>query len=181
MSRDFRDDVRDERPAREVEPTRHVRPQQRSEDKDLFDRHLDLPRGGTRERVEGRDHDHLLNEDETRALATIGAFRVVSVDDLIGAGNDISDADLRHLNDEGLITRETLTDSAGSQHIVSLTSEGKGLLDAHRDPHAKGPEQAFYAGVVKPRELAHDSQVYRAFKEEEERIEAEGGRDRRRK
>ena len=176
MSRDFRDDVRDERPAREVERTPEVQSNRHSEDRDLFGQHLDLPRGETRERIEGRDRDHLLNENETRALATIGAFRVVPIDDLVANESHISDADLRHLSDEGLITRETLTDTAGSQHIVSLTPEGKDLLDAHRDPGANGPEQAFYAGVVKPRELAHDAQVYRAFKEEHDRIEAEGGR-----
>jgi len=176
MSRDFRDDIRDERPAPEVGRAPEVQGREHSVDSDLFGRHLDLPRGGTRERFEGGDRDHLLNENESRALATIGAFRVVSVDDLVGTRADIGEADLQHLSDEGLITRETLTDVDGSQHIVSLTPDGKALLDAHRDPSAKGPEQAFYAGVVKPRELAHDSQVYRAFKEEEDRIEAEGGR-----
>jgi hypothetical protein len=44
----------------------------------------------------------------------------------------------------------------------------------HGDDH--GPAQTFYAGVVKPRELPHDIQVYRAFKDEQERIEADGGR-----
>jgi len=74
-----------------------------------------------------------------------------------------------------LITTETLADIAGSQRIVSLTSEGKAVLEAHRGP-GDGPEQAFYAGVVKPRELAHDALVFRAFKAEEARIDAQGGR-----
>jgi hypothetical protein len=49
------------------------------------------------------------------------------------------------------------------------------VLEGHRTPDSDGPEQAFYAGVVKPRELAHDVQLYRAFSEEAARIEAEGG------
>jgi hypothetical protein len=174
MSRDFRDDVRDERPARKPERTPELQPR-RSSDSDLFGRHLDLPRGKTRECTDGRDRTHLLDETDMRALATIGAFRVVSAED-VRAAHDLRDADLRHLADEGLITRETLTDVAGSRHIVSLTREGKDLLDAHRHPGLEGPEQTFYAGVVKPRELAHDSHIYRAFKEEAERINADGGR-----
>lgn len=176
MSRDLRDDVRNDRLVGEVERTRDVAPPGRSPDADVLARHLDLPRGETRERVEGRDRTYLLNETETRALATVGAFRVVPVDDLVGAGTDIGAADLRHLRDEGLVARETVTDTLGSRHIVSLTREGKELLETHRDPNANGPEQAFYAGVVKPREVAHDAQVYRAFKEERGHIEAEGGR-----
>jgi hypothetical protein len=174
MSRDFRDDVRDDR-GREVERTPDVRTDRPSVESSFLDRHLDLPRGETRERFEGRDRDHLLNEDETRALATIGAFRVVSEDDLVGAGG-IDGAGLRHLRDEGLVGRETLTDAAGSQHILSLTREGKEVLDGCRHNDDKGPAQMFYAGVVKPRELGHDIQVYRAFRDEQDRIEADDGR-----
>jgi hypothetical protein len=174
MSRDFRDDVRDER-GREVERTPEVRTDRPTVDTDFLDRHLDLRRGETRERFEGRDRDHLLNEHEIRALATIGAFRVVSEHDLIGAGK-IDETGVRHLSDEGLVGRETLTDTGGSQHILSLTHEGKELLEANRLDEAKGPAQVLYAGVVKPRELAHDVKVYRAFKDEQDRIEADGGR-----
>ena len=175
MSRGLRDDVRDEL-AREAERTKDVHPRGRAGGDSLFERHLDLPRGATRERIGGRDRDHFLNEHETRALAVIGAFRVVCVDDLVGPGSDIGDAGLRHLSDEGLVTRETVTDVAGSQHIVSLTDDGKELLEAHRDRDAQGPKQVFYASVVKRRELGHDAQVYRAFKAEENGIRAEGGR-----
>ena len=179
MSRDFRDDVRAEGPAFELERTPEVQlPHPRSVDSDLFGRHLDLPRGETRERLEGRERDHLLNEEETRALATIGAFRVVSADDLVSVGAIDGDG-LRHLSDEGLVARETLTNTSGSERVLSLTREGKELLEAHRDPDAKGPEQVFYSGVVKPRELAHDVRVYGAFEQERVRIESEGGEVRR--
>jgi hypothetical protein len=174
MSRDLLDDVRDDR-GREVERTPEVRTDRPSVESSFLERYLDLPHGETRERFEGRDRDHLLNEDEIRALATIGAFRVVSEDDLVGAGR-IDDAGLRHLSDEGLVVREALTDIAGSQHILSLTRDGEEVLKACRHDNDKGPAQTFYAGVVKPRELAHDVQVCRAFKDEQDRIEADGGR-----
>lgn len=97
MSRDFRDDARDDRPAREIEPVAVIPREPGSASRDLFGHHLELPRGETRERFDGRQRDHRLDKDETRALATIGAFRVVSADDLVGSGSGISDADLRHL------------------------------------------------------------------------------------
>jgi hypothetical protein len=117
----------------------------------------------------------MLDEFEMRALATLGAFRVVQLDDLEAAA-DLRDADLRRLAEEGLITCETLVDVSGSQRIASLTPDAKSILEAHRSPDGYGREQAFYAGIVKPRELAHDVQLYRAFNEEAARIQAEGGR-----
>ena len=169
MSRGLHDDVRDQHREREIErPEAQLRNQTR--DNGFIDRHLSLPRGATLERVEGRERTHLLDEADMRTLATIGAFRVVPIEDLDAPG------DLRRLSNEGLITNETLTDVAGSQRIVSLTTEGKAVLEANRRPSGDGPDQAFYAGVVKPRELAHDALVFRAFKAEEARIDAQGGR-----
>lgn len=176
MSRGGRDDeVRDAQLERDAERTPRLDARPRSDEQDLFSRHLALPHGDARERLEGRERTHLLDEAELRTLATIGAFRVVPTDDLDRHG-DRWDADLRRLSDDGLITCETLTDVDGARHIATLTSEGKAVLDAQRHPEHHGAEQAFYAGVVKPRELAHDTQVYRAFREEAARLEAEGGR-----
>ena len=175
MSRDGRDETRDLQPERDVSRPRDPEPRARSDGRDLFTRHLDLPDGDARERVEGRERAYLLDAAEMRALAAIGAFRVVPVEDLHLRGG-LADADLRRLSDEGLISCETLADVDGSRRIATLTSEGKDLLESHRHSERDGPDQAFYAGVVKPRELAHDAQVYRAFSEEAGRIEAEGGR-----
>lgn len=170
MSRGLHDDVRDQDRGRDIERPTEVQARNHTRDTDFLDRHLSLPRGATLERVEGRDRTHLLDETDMRTLATVGAFRVVPIEDLDNAD------DLRRLSNEGLITKETLTDIAGSQRIVSLTSEGKAVLGANRSSGGDGPGQAFYAGVVKPRELAHDSLVFRAFKEEQARIDAQGGR-----
>ena len=38
-------------------------------------------------------------------------------------------------------------------------------------------DQKLYAGLVKPREVEHDSQIYRAYRKEAERIEKHGGRN----
>jgi hypothetical protein len=56
---------------------------------------------------------------------------------------------------------------------VSLTKDGRGLLESHRERH-EDARQTFYAGVKRERELEHDVQVYRAFEREAERLEDRG-------
>jgi hypothetical protein len=66
--------------------------------------------------------------------------------------------------------------------VVSLTTHGRDLLEARRherDADCHTGRQAFYAGVRKPRELSHDSQVYWAYLRAEGRLRRLGGRVRR--
>jgi len=176
MSRGSRHDDRaeltDRAPDREARDRSHTRPD------DAAARGLTLPGGEDREVVSFRDREYSLNGSETRALATVGAFRVVAVDDLSDdhRGRDPRDGDWRSLTAQGLVTHDILTDRHGTHHVVALTRDGKDLLDAHASTRPDGRQQAFYAEVVKPRELAHDSRLYAAFKKEAERIEDEGGR-----
>ena len=138
---------------------------------------LQLPREPERERVQVRGRDYMLNAGEARTLATVGAFRVVTRDDLPSdSGKSGSRTDLDRLEALGLLQRETIADARGTTQVVALTDQGKALLENHRDPHARGDAQEYYAGIVKPRELPHDAQVYRLFRAEAARIESEGGR-----
>jgi len=57
---------------------------------------------------------------------------------------------------------------------VTLTEHGHHLLEADRRARDEAREQAFYAGVIRPRELSHDVQLYRAFLCEEARLRDEG-------
>ena len=50
--------------------------------RDVFTKDLDLPRGHQRELVRQRDRVYEINGSESRMLATVGAFRVVSESDL---------------------------------------------------------------------------------------------------
>jgi len=181
MSRGGRDDdradVRETAVAR-TPPERPV-PRQRSEpNENVFTHGLTLPRGNERERVEFRDRSYALSGVETRALATVGAFRVVDTADFKPdeGGRSGFDGDWRHLRDAGLVTQTTITNRDGAHHVVSLTREGKDLLDAHITTRSGGRQQAFYAGMVKPRELAHDARLYGVFRKEAQQIEGEGGR-----
>jgi hypothetical protein len=96
--------------------------------RDVFTKDLDLPRGRQRELVRERERVYEINGTESRMLATVGAFRVVSAN------------------------------------------------RCERHDRAHEPRQTFYAGFRKPRELTHDTKVYRAYQRAEERLRDHGGR-----
>lgn len=90
--------------------------------RDPFVDSLDLPRGLERGLVQDdRERLYELHGDDSRTLATIGAFRVISERDLDGFRE--AEDSLAHLRDEGLIRTvaidgderaEVLTDRAGT-------------------------------------------------------------------
>ena len=134
--------------------------------------------GPDREPIAHRGRVYHLRDSEVRTLATVGTFRVVRADDL-QPGRSSRDAwtgDLRHLQEQGLVETKTVTVNRESMAVVVLTRDGKSLLDAHEQQSSGGRRQAFHAGLVKPRELAHDAQLYRLYQAEAQRIEADGGR-----
>jgi len=64
-------------------PERDREPRDRDIDpRDVFMRHLDLPRRLEREIVRDRGREYTLRGSETRTLSTVGAFRVVPARDL---------------------------------------------------------------------------------------------------
>src|SRR4051812_14433238 len=79
-----------------------------AESHDVFTRDLDLPRGRNRELVRDRDRVYEVDGDESRALATIGAFRVVAESDLHDDARRAGRG-LKHLESEGLIKTSALT------------------------------------------------------------------------
>ena len=56
--------------------------------------------------------------------------------------------------------------------MVTLTKAGRSLLIEQGDLPR---DHKVYAGMVKPREAEHDSQIYRDYQKEEERIGKNGG------
>ena len=148
--------------------------------RDVAVRHVDLPIGPRREPLRVRGRDYCMNGHQSRMLATVGAFRVVSSRDL-EAGFDRSGgprpADLRYLRESRLI--ETIPRPGHRDRIVTLTEYGRTLLESQRRPGEDGARQAFYAGIRKPRELEHEVQVYRAYREAADRLTGGGNRLRR--
>jgi integrase len=85
-------------------------------------------------------------------------------------------SDIEHLRTSGLIRLVAPLDRGGQRTtVVALTDQGRQLLETHRAPDSES-RQAFYHGLVKPRELAHDAQLYRAYLRTAERLEARGAR-----
>ena len=149
-----------------------------AEDRDScegFTKDLDLPRTRERRPVRERDRVYEINGTESRMLATVGVFRVISESDLHD-GRENTRKGLRHLEREGLLRTSQLS---SDDRAVVLTDRGRDLLEANRhERHERTwePRQTFYAGLRKPRELTHDSKVYRAYRRAEERLREQGGR-----
>ena len=99
--------------------------------RDVFTRDLDLPRGRDREHVRDRERVYEIDGAESRALATIGAFRVVAESDLHDIRNDSQSSrrSLKHLENEGLIRTSPLS---SEDRAVTLTDRGRDLLEANR-------------------------------------------------
>jgi hypothetical protein len=91
---------------------------------------LDLSRGEARELVVDRDHMYELNGEDSRTLATVGAFRVVPERDVGTDRDDGPDRDtLDHLRHEGLIRTTALEEG---ERAVVLTDEGRDVLETNR-------------------------------------------------
>src|SRR5687767_9418059 len=78
-----------------------VRTRVPEDSRDALTRQLDLPCGARRERVEIGSRSYFLRGSEVRALATIGAFRVVDARDVVQEKpSDPWNGDLRHLREQ---------------------------------------------------------------------------------
>ena len=124
-----------------------------------------------------------LRAEELKLLAEVGRFRVISTRDLAETVYDNRpsrlERDLAFLKQQGLVQIDTVQarrDGRRGQseriEVVTLTRAGK---DVARQTSGLPEGQKLYAGLVKPREVEHDSQIYRAYRKEAERIEGAGG------
>jgi hypothetical protein len=152
-------------------------PQRDRDPRDVFMRHLNLPRGRDRQIVyDARDREYTLRGSETRTLSIVGAFRVVSARDLRDHDDRPADprsGDLRHLREHGLVRTERLPGQR--DHVVALTDRGRDMLTSHR-VERHGRSQQFYSRLVKPREVEHDSQIFNAYLREAEKLADRGVR-----
>lgn len=125
-----------------------------------------------------RDRTYILRESEMHSLKEIGKFRVIAVSDLTkhayGGNRERMQKDIRRLGQHGLLTDKTIGISQKkSLRVVTLTKAGHRLLKKTNQLPA---EQPIYHGLVKPREVKHDADLYRLFQKEVSRIERGGGR-----
>jgi hypothetical protein len=130
-------------------------------------RDLDLPRGDERELVVDRDRVYEIDGEDSRALAAVGAFRIVPEQDL-----DLPRETLENLHDQRLVE---VVDLGENERGLTLTTEGRDVLDSHSHHRDGEPSQIFYAGASRSREIDHDSNLYATFRQEEARLRAEHG------
>ena len=142
--------------------------------RDVLARQLDLPRSDHRVEVSVGDRSYRLRQSEVRALATIGAFRVVDAADIQAESPRYGD--LKQLRQADLIEFTPKVLDGHRTTVITLTREGESLLERHQRTNDGEPRQAFYAGLVKPREVAHDAQLYREYATAAERLHASGSR-----
>ena len=124
-----------------------------------------------------------LRPEEKQLLREAGRFRVVRTADLRESLYNSKarplENDLRYLRDKGLVETTHINLRRDGQRrtierveVVTLTKDGRRLLLKQGD---LPKDQWVYAGLVKPREAEHDSQIYRAYQKEAQRIEDRGG------
>jgi hypothetical protein len=128
-------------------------------------RDLDLPRGDERELVVDRDRVYELDGEDSRTLAVVGAFRVVPEHDL-----DLPSDTLDNLHDQRLVETVELGDG---ERGLTLTTDGRDLLDSHSHERDGESSQIFYSGASRSREIDHDSNLYATFRQEETRLRDE--------
>ena len=146
------------------------RERERVEPRDVFVDRVSLPRGPERQHIRFRDRDYTLRGSESRTLASVGAFRVIPAHDLRDTFDkplDPRHGDLWHLREAGLVETVRLDRDTTA---VTLTKEGRQLLESRRRDEDSPDRQTFNHGVQKPRELKHDAEVYRAYLEEADRL-----------
>ncbi len=151
----------------------------RTDARDVCMAGVDLPRGLDREHVRHRERDYTLRGSETRTLTTVGAFRVVPAGDLRDRFErplDPRHGELWHLREAGLVRTVPL---GRDTSVVTLTREGRELLESRRRDADAPDRQASHDGVQRPRELRHDAHIYRAYLEEAERLLDDGATIRR--
>jgi hypothetical protein len=110
-------------------------------------------------------------------ITEIGKFRTIAVADLARHryANEPGKLrqDLLNLKAQKLVRQRRVMAGKGQEKlaVLVLTRTGKHLVQ--QEFRAQG--QRFYAGLVKPREVAHDAAIYRMYQVEAAEIEKRGG------
>jgi hypothetical protein len=125
-----------------------------------------------------RGRTYSLRSSEIVAMTDIGRFRTVDARDLArfvyGGDESRLKHDMANLRAQGLVEEKTLFRAHRSaRKLVTLTAEGQRVA---RKASGLPMEQRTYFGFVKPKELDHDSDLYKVYQKAAEEIRAKGGR-----
>jgi len=167
-----------------VAQPRPERPREPSHEPDRPRQKENRPRR-TREGIAVNIRGLRLRPEEQTLLAETGRFRVLAVKDIArtiyGGDKQALETDLRYLEERNLVRVDTVPARNDGRwlrpqriEVVTLTKYGERLA------HETGEfplDQKLYHGLVKPREVEHDTQIYRAYLKEAGRIEHAGGKN----
>jgi DNA-binding MarR family transcriptional regulator len=138
-----------------------------------------VPRSADRKiQRDGRGRAYSLSDREIQAMADVGTFRTVDVQDLkrFAYADDQSamSRDLRELQAAGLMEEKTLLRAHKQpRKVLALTEKGQRIV---RKASGLPKDQALYHGFVKPREIEHDADLYKIYQQAAEKIRNEGGK-----
>ncbi len=141
------------------------------------------PRRPQRNKIPSQTIGMQLRPEERKVMLELGRFRVVRTRDLADAVYDGKHRkfgeDLNYLRSKGLVqTRHINLRRDGTRRqidrteVATLTRDGRAWL---RKSGEVPEDQTVYYGFVKPREMEHDSLIYRAYRDAAQRIERDGG------
>jgi hypothetical protein len=125
-----------------------------------------------------RERRYRISKAEQALLTTVGTFRAVAAADLLtyqyAANHRQFGQDLRSLKGQRLVRMHRLMVGGDVEvlEILVLTREAKALLAFVGSEDGR---QVFYAGLVKPQEVAHDAAIFRMYEAEAAQIKRRGG------
>jgi hypothetical protein len=135
--------------------------------------------GREREPFVIRDRTYQISARELVLMSEVGKFRTIAVTDLAeyryGRAMRPLSADIGNLRTQKLVSQRRIMAGKGREKfsVLVLTKEGKRIL-VQEQTHPFG--QAFYSGLVKPQEVAHDAAIYRMYQVEAAKLEEQGAR-----
>jgi hypothetical protein len=173
----------EERQPRTVEIPHDERKHDREPDQPGRKREREVRPRRTREGIAVEIRGIRLRQEEQTLLGEVGRFRVLNLKDVartIYGGNERAmRSDLEYLREHKLISVDSVAPRNDGHwltekriEVVTLNREGVRLA---QETNNFSPEQMLYHGLVKPREVEHDSQIYGAYRKETERIKESGG------
>ncbi len=134
--------------------------------------------GERRRKHEDQGHSYSLRDSEMRAMTDIGRFRTVDVKDLARFAYQGDEArmkyDLENLRTQGLVEEKTFFRAhKPARKMVTLTERGHRIT---RKMSGLPEGQRIYHGIVKPRELDHDADLYKVYQKAVKEIQEKGGK-----
>lgn len=147
-------------------------------------RQLDPPTGHRRELGRTRHKGRDMTERTHACLQEVGLYRCASHRDLVEvhfSGNRFAGAKgLQRLVRSGAMRRNQVRGpNGGAFTVYTLTTAGAALAQRLAVKRGLDSEQRAWAGMVKPREAAHDADVAKACRKEIKALTARGARLRR--